>query len=284
VRRSLDDQIAARLPTDIVTKFESDTGFVIYGAGVRRAATPSGVARAELLHSGAPDNPAIIRIWDARPGTSVAVEFLNRHSSILAAIDGYIGHCTLTAAGLSNVSYVPSKEEKDSKERHKRWLRWMDYQSRRRRQSIDNLRAEVAVAADHNSFALASRKKAYRFAEIVRNGKAYDPTLGLYAAYAYAQADNSSQTRSVLKYMRDENPVDLFDVRMLAFRRPPKTALPMVPMCPMLTQGWNLLRARQVQPNVVLTEGAPHLCNSLWTTFKPSFTRQLFAMFKKGLQ
>jgi hypothetical protein len=275
-QRSLIEQITARLPTDVVTHFESETGFAVHGAQVKRVAPVQGPARAELLDSGASDGrPALFRVWDAAPTLSVGVEFEDGRSSVFAAIRGYIGHCTVTSAGLSNVSYVPSNNT---------W-RWGEYVGRR--ELVDKLRAEIAVAADHNTFSLSSPEKAARFAQLIRSQKAFDPTLGLYAAYAYSQADDEAEIRSVLQFMRGDIGADLFDVRMLAFRRPPAVGstdaiAPVVPACPMLTQGWNLLGPRQIKLPNVLAEGARHLTGSLWTTFAPPFAGKLVAAFEHG--
>ena len=79
-------------------------------------------------------------------------------------------------------------------------------------------------------------------------GKGFDPTLGLYAASAYADADILEEVRSVRDYMRIDLGVDLFDVAMLSdefSRLLPREKT--VPFLPMLSQGWNLLRVKGVQ-------------------------------------
>ena len=50
-------------------------------------------------------------------------------------------------------------------------------------------------------------------------------------------------------------------------RRWSPDVLPQAPFCPMLTQGWNLLRAYHVQLPDVLAEASQFLANSLWSTF-----------------
>ena len=49
--------------------------------------------------------------------------------------------------------------------------------------------------------------------------KSFDPTLGLYAAYAYAQSGNYPEVLSVFRYMRRDPAPVLFDVAMLAAQR-----------------------------------------------------------------
>ncbi|WP_119271037.1 caspase family protein [Taklimakanibacter deserti] len=272
-RTSVEGQIAARLPTDAVTHFETETGFVVYGPPIKRAGPGKREGRpgAEVLVAGGHGEPGLIRVWNVKPAATIAVEFSDGRSAALAALFGYIGHCTVGPDGLSNISYVPSSNHP----------RWGDYM--KRRGVIDQLRAEVAVAADHNTFSLSSPEKAESFGRLIRQDKALDPTLGLYAAYAYTQAGNEDEVRNVLEFMWYDLHADLFDVRMLAFRRPPaEKRRPVVPACPMLTQGWNLIAPRQVELPQGFAEGAGHLTGSLWTTFEPPFAGRLFATIERG--
>jgi hypothetical protein len=78
--------------------------------------------------------------------------------------------------------------------------------------------------------------------------KAIDPTLGTYAASAYADAGLSNCVRSVRDIVRGTHGVDLLDIAMLTrdgTRR--NIAAEAVPCCPMLSQNWGLLRAQGVE-------------------------------------
>jgi hypothetical protein len=121
---------------------------------------------------------------------------------ILAGLPGYIGHATFDKEGLSNVSYIPSANH---------W-RWGDYIQRR--DEIDRLRALVALAIDRNTFRVSSREAADQLASRIRILKSIDPTLGLYAAYAFSQGGNDRQILSVLEYMRGDLNADFFDTRL----------------------------------------------------------------------
>src|SRR5262249_25505304 len=57
---------------------------------------------------------------------------------------------------------------------------------------------------------------AQRLADQIRVLKGIDPTLGVYAAYAYADANLTDQTRSVRSFMQGDLGIDLFDVALLA--------------------------------------------------------------------
>jgi hypothetical protein len=115
------------------------------------------------------------------------------------------------------------------------------------------------------------RDDAGRFADEIRYMKSIDPTLGLYAAYAYSDAGLRERIRSVRGYMHDDLQIDLFDVAMLAdalssTSHPPRV----VPFCPMLSQGWGLLRVKGVQLPPALAPLADLRRPALWTTFEPA--------------
>ena len=103
--------------------------------------------------------------------------------------------------------------------------------------------------------------------------KGIDPTLGLYAAYAYAEADLSNQVRSVQEYIHSDLGMDFFDILMLsgalsgAFGADDRNRP--FPLCPMLSQGWELLRVKNVQLPKEIEIAHNHLRPALWTTFDP---------------
>jgi hypothetical protein len=268
-------RLEARLPSDIVDHFESQAGFVVQGARVVEAISTKGQnnAWAELLDMGnAGDRSAIIRLWDVQTAVSIAVRLEDGRCAILAGLAGYIGHASFDKAGLSNISYIPSSN-------HGRWQIYSE-----KKTQIDRLRAAIALAVEDNAFRIRSDAEAKKFAETIRMDKSVDPTLGLYAAHAFAQAGQEDGVMDVMKYMRMDLAVDLFDVRVLASRRL-KTAwndYPLVPFCPMLTQTWNLLRPRGITLPGVVQKAISSLCDSLWTTFHPEITEEIMQAIKQG--
>jgi hypothetical protein len=133
-------------------------------------------------------------------------------------------------------------------------------------------------------FRLDNKQRAADLAEHIRIDKGLDPTLGLFAAYAYSEADQREDIASVLDYLRADLNADLFDVAMLARKMSngPPYAPPIVPFCPMLTQGWNLLRARGVALPKVIEDAQDELERALWTTFKPARTHMILDAIKRG--
>jgi hypothetical protein len=266
-------EIDARTPDPAASLFETQTGFIIRGARIADAAlSPSAHSQFDLLHD--PNDPRgeAIRIHPGIPAQSVVVVLQDGRSAVLPALQGYTAHALFDEGGLANVSYVPSSNS---------W-RWSDYNARR--EDIDRFRALVALAVERNTFQVRSDREANELAQQIRVVKSLDPTLGLYAAYAFAQAGRDAQVRDIAGFMRDDLKADLFDVAMLAgfAESPPANTQPPVPFCPMLTQGWNLLRAYDVKLPDVLTEASKFLSNSLWSTFTRRGTTIVIDAIKSG--
>src|SRR5262249_2322918 len=147
------------------------------------------------------------------------------------------------------------------------------YESEAKR--LDQLHATVATAARFGVFRIEGPKSvrdsaAAQMADRIRMLKGIDPTLGIYAAYAYADAGLTEKVRSVRGFMRGDLGVDIFAVAMLSGEltgRAPADARGSYPFCPMLSQGWALLRVNDVRLQESILPARDHLRPSLWTTF-----------------
>ena len=269
-----EQKLQRRLPDRSLDHFETQMGFVVHGALVQdTTGSPRQPGLAEILNPGdGQSSSGIIRV-NAQHPLSVAVRLADGRCVILAGLPGYIGHVTFDEGGMSNVSYVPSSNH---------W-RWGEYNQRR--EEIDRLRAMVALAVDRNTFRVRSNREANALADRIRMYKGVDPTLGLYAAYAFSQASNDDQVVSVIRYMRGDLNADLFDTRLLASRDPiaKDPNIPVVPFCPMLTQSWHLLRARHVKLHEALREASAYLCGSLWATFEPDGAKLIIDAINEGV-
>jgi len=267
------DDIAARIPDPAADHFETETGFIIRGARLADAAvSPHAKSKVELLNDANDPRGDAVRVYPGVPALPVVVRLEDGRCAVLAALRGYLGHAQFDQDGLANVSYVPSSNN---------W-RWGSYNARRH--EIDELRALVALAVERNAFRVRSESEAVTLAQRIRVNKAADPTLGLYAAYAFAQAGIDEQVRDIGMYMRGDLGADLFDVRMLSghAQNPLAGAGPQVPFCPMLTQGWNILRAYGVELPAVLAHASRFLGNSLWSTFTRRGAPLVFDAVKSG--
>ncbi len=285
---STERAVELRLPDPSIDHFETTTGFVFSGDGVLhavlvRSSTSRGWEEAKVLvpggHAG---GPGLVRV-SSREAASVLVVLESGRVAILAALPGYVGHVIVEADGISNVSYVPSSNHP----------RFADYHDRG--VELNRLRAMVALAVDQNTFRVSSKREANGLAERIRIAKAIDPTLGLYAGVAFAQAGNETQIVELLRTMRADLNADLLDVRLLAGRSAIAMAdddaegstaeggtaesgeqrmVSVVPCCPMLTQSWHLRPAQHMISDATAPWGDPRwaalrpfLCASLWTTF-----------------
>jgi hypothetical protein len=203
--------------------------------------------------------------WD-RPGSSLLVQFQDGSGSVFAVKQEYIGNVQLEDGRVINVNYTPSASshlfQKEYEPDHER---------------IDQRRAFVATATRHGVFRI-DESKAEEVAQYLRMMKSVDPTLGIYAAYAYQEAGKLRELRSVLMYMsRDPMPVP-FDVVLLAR---PDSIPPFAPFCPMLTQGWALL---ELFPPISesIQDMRSMLKPGLWTTFTPEGVEVVRSRLEKG--
>jgi len=245
-------------------RFETQTGFAVSGARLELAVGTSGMRTEILTPGGGPGQTALVRV-DTR-GTragSVALRFTDGSGTVIAALDGYIGNVVVDAEGVSNVSYVPSRNN---------W-RFSDYDQQRKH--LENLHAVIATAARFGVFRIEGEREtrtraAAQLAGRIRVLKSIDPTLGIYAAYAYADAGLMNDVRSVREYMHGDLQADIFDVAMLSGSlsgRGPDYNNRTVPFCPMLSQGWGLLRLKDVRLPSAVDIARDHLRGALWTTF-----------------
>ncbi len=267
------DKAVAQAGTTVanVDHFETETGLATTGAKLAEAIAANG-EHLNVLRFGA-DDPGVVRVErHLAPGATVLLRFTNGRGIALAALNGYIGHVVVEGEHVINVNYVPSNNS---------W-RWYYYEQRR--QQIERLRAAAAAAVQFGVFRLDDKQKASDLADRIRGAKEFDPTLGLYAAYAYSDADQRDEIDSVLNYMLQDLGCSLFDVAMLARKIPERgqQAAPIVPFCPMLTQGWNLLRARGIALPRVLDDAQDELEPALWTTFKPERAEAIFQAIQRG--
>lgn len=266
-----DDLVADAIPPDTVRSFETQCGLTVRGTAIEEIAAGPG-ASAEILDPGDGRRPGIVRLHLSSGVSSVGIRFQNGRGTVVAALSGYIGHLQINGSAVVSLSYVPSENN----------YRWYPYSSRR--QAIEDLRATTAAAVRRGVFRLSNKEKARAFARAARTDKALDPTLGIYSAYAYWQADDRDAIASVLDYMREDLGAWVFDVALLAdaWHQTRKRAPPVAPFCPMLTQGWNLLRLRGIELPRVLAEAQDELEDALWTTFKPGRTKKIMTAMKRG--
>lgn len=254
-----------------VSRFEIQTGFAITGASVIRAEGSIG-SKVEILEAGSAYTPGVVRVnLHDRRASSVGLIFDNGRGTVLAALLGYIAHVLVENNAVVSVNYIPSENSP----------RWQPSSEQKTR--INRLRAVTNAAARSGVFRLANAEDAASFAANARTFKSFDPTLGLYASYAYLQADDRNAIVSILTYMYAGLRVIPFDVALLARHfEDPYALAKIAPFCPMLTQGWNLLRSRGVTLPPVLNIAQDELEPALWTTFKNDAAIAILEAMRNG--
>lgn len=260
---------------DITQQVPVNTGFVVSGTNVELVTT-NPMHGAEIV-SRERSTTIQISIRDGK-ACSVAIRFEDGSGTVLAALNEFVGSVEVAGGGVSNVNYDPSRNN---------W-RFSDYEFERPR--LASLRATVAASARYGVLRIEGDKDtrakgASSFADRIRVLKGIDPTLGIYAAYAYADADLVDQVRSVRSYMRDDLNVDIFDVAMLAGELSGRSIGGddgAVPFCPMLNQGWSFLRVKDVRLPDSVAETRDYLRPALWTTFEPKGMNIVIEALRSG--
>jgi hypothetical protein len=261
------------------THFETMTGLSVHGADVREVRTSAW--QRNIFPDSTDPGVTHVRLSGGVPpetgkGGSVLLRLGPDLWTVLAVIPGFIATVVADAGRIVTVSYVPSDIVSDAP-----W-RYQEYQ--RNAKDLDRMRAFAAVASRHGQFVVTG-ERAEKLANELRSMKYLDPTLGVYAAYAYAQAGIFEQTLSIFQYMVQDSVAIPFDVAMLAARVDPlvpAAASRFAPFCPMLTQGWSLLDERNPLHTDLHRQLASHLRPSLWTSLDEGGAALVREAFDKG--
>jgi hypothetical protein len=240
--------------------FPTRTGINVFGARLRDFV--SGSMRIDaLLEGDGSSKPTVIQINpQGMRQDSIALQFERGSGTVIAGLEGYAATVVVDKEKVVSVSYEQAQQGA------------LDITPTNQR--VAQLRAIVATAAKFGVFRIDGPpgirdSNAAKLADTIRVEKSFDPTLGIYAAYAYAAAGLQEQIRSVYFIMKEEG-IELFDVALLADQLVmPVTSRsgPIAPFCPMLNQGWQFLAVKNVTLSRRLLETQAHILPSLWTTF-----------------
>ena len=241
--------------------FRYGTGVNIFGTRLL-AALGINMAALILRQGDGSREPTIVQI---DPGEkrhdAVVLEFEDGSGTVIAALQGYVADVLVERGGVVNVSYTPAKIGNNLGS------------SRSNYERADQLHALVGTSARFGVFRVDGPSEirssnAKQLANAVRVQKPVDPTLAIYAAYAYADAGLFEQIRSLREMIKNRLGMELFDVAMMAgslsASEPVKAQ---APFCPMLSQGWQFLRVKNVSLPGTLADARNHIIPALWTTF-----------------
>ena len=244
--------------------FETETGFTVFGVNRVDVETQHWISDQPFPATNGPGWHVRLNPPGARPykPSTVVFNFGGEGGAALAILPGFIGTLIVENGRLTSVNYVPSDQT------------WRYQIYKKREKQLDALKAFAAVASRNGRF-VVENENAHDFAYRIRQEKGIDPTMGVYAAYAYAQIGKFADVYSVYTYMLNEEyeiPIP-FDVGLLATQFKPNLMQDQrarfAPFLPMLAQGWAYLSESHPMYDPIQGELRPHLIPSLWTTLSP---------------
>lgn len=254
-----EDVKAALSDNNYAVSFETQTGISVVGGRVSEYVVAPHLSASEVSMNN-------IGVSLDAPCAEVLVEFEWGNFSVLPVIKGFITNVAWSPTGIASVTFVPSSNAPQ----------WSEYAVSRDR--IDELHSIIASASTLGGFRIEGNpetrdRRAEAMANDIRVLKSVDPTLGIYAAYAYAQAGLERKVQSVADNMSSDLGFEFFDLAMLADRRARAEGgvrlRTLFPLWPMLAQGWEFLLPYQMSTEYGLQELRPFLLPSLWTTLGP---------------
>lgn len=208
----------------------------------------------------------LVYIHNEKQYKTFLLKFKSGYSTPLAILPGFHGTIIIEREQVINVNYSPNI----GTDRHANMVPNSN--------EVEKRRATIATAAYYGKlFFRSDRQYLVGLGDFLRSLKTFDPTLGLYAAYAYAAAGEFEHVYSVHNYMAKEPEPVLFDVELLATLYRKDGIHPFIaPQCPMLTQGWAFLASLIDEHPVLKLTDMHHLVAELvpglWTTFTPKGT------------
>ncbi|GMW00733.1 MAG: hypothetical protein AMXMBFR84_18700 [Candidatus Hydrogenedentota bacterium] len=235
--------------------FETRTGFSVVGSRIARAVVSrsswdmfeeNGAQHIRVHNENLEDQPR---------SALIQIEF--GKVVPLAVLPGFIGTIVADGPRVLSISYLPSRGSSRYPQHNPDLL-----------DDVRRRNASASVAAESGHFRFETEVLAIQAADMLRESKGIDPMLGLYSAYAYAQAGKFEEVHSVFEIMHREPEPVLYDVAMLAGKllpglgESPRAA----PFCPMLAQGWWLIEATGTELNDWAQHARSLLLPGLWTT------------------
>ena len=253
------DAIDRLLATKGRETFETRTGFSVVGAGIKHAVLLSGTCdvfpEKNAMHVRVQDDHVVTNgVIQFEPNVAL-IRFEDGTGTGLAVLPGFVASVVVEDARIVTINYTPARGTD----------KYSEYESHAK--VVDQRRAFAAVAARNGIFRLDA-KEANNAADYIRLAKSLDPTLGMYAAYAYMQAGNRDGIQSVFRIMSDDVEPVFFDIAMLShYMGPWPEAKHFPPFFPMMAQGWSYLSGIKASMPRAALDASKHLVPALWTTF-----------------
>lgn len=246
--------------------FESGCGFKIRGAQFVEA-----YSRNASTHVFEVPGTAVRVNAVTGPGASVLLVLDRGTGVLLPAIPGFIAGLTVQQGELVDVAYEPSDNSS----------RWSEYLPKET--SIRQLRAIASASMTNGVFHLEGIDTK-EIAARMRYGRGVDPTLAVYAAYAYNDLQLRETIREISGYLKDDLCATLFDVALLARELDGKKVgeQPVLSCIPLLAQGWALLNSHRITLPTTLSKLQAMLVPSVWTMFNQEGIRLIRSAIDQG--
>jgi hypothetical protein len=242
-------------------------GFAVRGGRLAYAQCAATGAEATIR------GPDLVSVDGLRgPAVSVLLGFDDGNAAVLPAISGFVATLRYHDSELVDVAYEPSARSPRRST------------SLRRADERRELRALLAAAADLGVLRLDAHS-ADDLARRVRTPAGVDPTMALYAAYAYHELQDDRRNTGLLAELQEDIGVALFDVALLAGGRARQrldAAVSVVPFVPMLSRGWAIFGIREVTLPPGFVGLDRYLLPSLWTLFSHTGAAMVRAAMAKG--
>lgn len=187
-------------------------------------------------------------------GSPLALRFESGSGFVVAPIPGYVTTVVVQDGRIATVNYTPAPGSRN----------YAEYVSVAG--ELEARRAAAAVDALNGHFSIESSGE-IALADYVRFFNRVDPTLGIYACYAYARAGKFDEISDICRSMSIESEAVPFDVVMLATQSTGAPFPGATPGMPLLTQGWMMLGRFQQSLPAELAQAREFLEPSLWATF-----------------
>ncbi|PSL44140.1 caspase domain-containing protein [Chitinophaga niastensis] len=211
------------------------------------------------------DSVTFIGIPSFYQSSFLQLRLKNGNGIPITILSGFVVIVLLKNEQVSNIRYEPSRNS----------AKYLE--SAERKPEILSKRAIISTAMQFGDFRITGEAhEVIRQAGYLRYDKAFDPTLGLYASYAYAQQGQWTEIESIYGFMKKEPEPILYDVELLNFLARYKTNRKtrfnerrsmFEPGPPLLTQGWSYFPIDFSYFPPLYTELIRNLVPGLWTTF-----------------
>lgn len=246
-------------------RLELDCGIKVRGARIADIFAPR--ARAAVL------DDEVVRVDELQDGpASALVQLRGGFGTVVPVIADFVVGLTFDEGELVDMAYEPSTNS---------W-RWSMFAGKA--EELRALRAVAASSSRYGRFEL-EREEAGAVVRRMQLAKGVDPTLAVYAAYAYHDLQYIKQIQDMSDYLNNDVGIWLFDLELLGRRlidASVSRAHHLAPFLPLLSQGWALLRAHRVTLHPALRGIETTMRDSVWSVYRSDGLARIWDALASG--